>query len=454
MWKKDLISRLVKLSVPIALQNLFFVLGNSVTTFMTGRLGELPIAATGLSNQLFFILSLVQFGVSSGGSIFTAQFWGNGDRKSIIHTLGVSLVLGILAGGIFMLIALGFPNVFLKIFTDDADVVSTAAGLLRIAGISFLFTPTINTYAHILRTTGNVKLPMFVSTTGVLLNTLLGYGLIFGKLGMPELGVIGAPTANLAARAAECILLIWLVYRLKTPLAAPLRQIFSFDRNFLKKILRKVLPVASNELFWALGISAYSAIYARLGTNSYAAVTIKDTMENLMFVPFIGVTSACAIMVGNTIGAGKAEKAQIIVRQAFFFNVMLAVVLGIVLGIFRFPIISVFKLTPATQKLAANMLLVLSAALWVRTSNFVFFIGMMRSGGDTRFAYFMDAGAMWLVGVPLALAGAFLFHLPVHFVYLLVMAEESLKFAVSLWRYRSRRWIHHLASARMQDGFS
>ena len=183
MWDKNFLSRLVRLGLPIIFQNLFVVLGNSITTLMTGKLGDIPIAAAGLSNQLFFILSLVQFGVSSGASIFSAQFWGNRDRESVLKTLGVSLTLGAGVGALFMVIALFFPYAFLNIFTKDPAVIPIAASLLKIVGFSFLFTPVINTYAFILRTTGNVRLPMLVSTVGVGLNALLGYGLIFASWG-------------------------------------------------------------------------------------------------------------------------------------------------------------------------------------------------------------------------------------------------------------------------------
>lgn len=447
MWDKNFLSRLLRLGMPIMLQNLFVVLGNSITTLMTGKLGDIPIAAAGLSSQLFFILSLVQFGVSSGASIFTAQFWGNRDRESVLKALGVSLTLGAGVGALFMVIALFFPYAFINIFTKDPAVIPVAAALLKIAGFSFMFTPVVNTYSFILRSTGNVRLPMLVSSVGVGLNAILGYGLIFGKLGLPNMGVNGAATANLIARVIECLVLVWLVYRLKTPLAAPLRQLFAFDQIFLKKVLHRILPVMSNELIWALGITTYAAIYARLGTEAYAAVAIKDTIENLIFVPFIGITNACAILVGNTIGAGKKEAAQGFVKQSVVISLSLGLVFGLLLGLGRRFIIGYFNIEDATRGYAEAMVLVLAAALWMRASNIMFFVGMMRSGGDTRFAIRMDAGTMWLIGVPLGLLAGFVFHLPVYYVYLTVMVDEVLKFILSVWRYRSKRWIHDLISA-------
>jgi putative MATE family efflux protein len=445
-WDKEFLKRLIKLGGPIMLQNLFSVLGNSVTTFMTGLLGDLPIAAAGLNSQLYFILMLVQFGVSSGCSLFTAQFWGKKDRESVLKTLGVSLLLGLVVGTVFMLIAIFLPRQFLNLFTQNEEVIAIATGLLRIVGFSYLFTPVIFTYAFILRSTDQVRLPMAASIVGVTLNILLGYGLVFGKFGLPMMGVNGAAVSLLAARIVETLVLVFLVYQRKTPLAAPLKQIFSFDRAFVQKVLHRALPVISNELIWGLGITAYNAIFARLGVESYAAVAIRITVEDIAFVPFSGLTNACAIIVGNAIGSGHQEKAQGYVRQAVTINLVMGISIGAAVFFGRGLILNYFNISETTRGLAMNILAVLAGVMWMRSSNFIFFIGMMRAGGDTRFAWVMDVISLWGIGVPLALVGAFVLRLPVYHVYLLVMAEEALKFVVSIFRYRSKRWIHNLVT--------
>lgn len=445
-WDKEFLKRLIKLGGPIMLQNLFSVLGSSVTTLMTGLLGDIPIAAAGLNSQLYFILMLVQFGVSSGCSLFTAQFWGKKDRESVLKTLGVSLLLGLVVGAVFMLIALFLPRQFLNLFTQNEEVIAIATGLMRIVGFSFLFTPVIFTYAFILRSTDQVRLPMAASVVGVTLNILLGYGLVFGKFGLPMMGVNGAAVSLLAARIVETMVLVFLVYQRNTPLAAPLRQIFSFDRAFVQKVLHRALPVISNELIWGLGMTAYNAIFSRLGVESYAAVAIRITVEDIAFVPFSGLTNACAIIVGNVIGSGRQEKAQGYVRQAWTINLAMGISIGALVFFGRGLILSYFNITETTRGLAMNILAVLGGVMWMRSSNFIFFIGMMRAGGDTRFAWVIDVISLWGIGVPLALFGAFVLRLPVYHVYLLVMVEEALKFVVSIFRYRSKRWIHNLVT--------
>lgn len=426
------------------LQSLFVVLGSTITTLMTGQLGDIPLAATGLANQQYFILTLVQFGIGSGASIFAAQFWGSKDKTSISKVLGVSLIVGLFVSLIFMSIALFAPHIFLGIFTSDKEVIDLGVGLLKIIGWSFIFTPITNTYYSILRSTGNVRLPMIVSSSGVLLNTVFGYALIFGKLGAPNLGVQGAAYANLIARVLECALLIWMIYYLKTPLAVKPAQMISFKGPFLKKILGKVLPVAVNELFWSVGISAYNAVYAHISTESIAAFNIRTSIEDLVFVPFLGITHACAIMVGNAIGSGKQEESSDYVRQSARIVFIMAIFFGALIIAGRDFITSLYNISELTASYARALLLVLGLFLSVRTINTLLFIGMMRSGGDTRFAYLMDVGSMWIIGVPTALLAAFVFNLPVYYVYPLVMIDEVVKFFLSIWRFRSNRWVHNL----------
>jgi Na+-driven multidrug efflux pump len=199
-----------------------------------------------------------------------------------------------------------------------------------------------------------------------------------------------------------------------------------------------------NELFWALGITTYFAIYARISTESVAAMNIVSTLEGVAIVAFIGLGNATAILVGNRIGAGETERAH---RYAGH-SLALAVAGGILVGGFILllteVILSFYKVPPEVILYARRAMLVLASFLWLRASNIILFIGVLRAGGDTRMAFILDAVIIWVVGVPLAYFGAFVLQLPVYLVYLLVMTEELLKCVIAMLRYNSRRWIHDL----------
>jgi len=204
------------------------------------------------------------------------------------------------------------------------------------------------------------------------------------------------------------------------------------------------MSVMGNELFWGLGMSMYSVIYAHISTESIAAFNIMNGIENLALVFFLGLSDACAIIVGNTIGEGKEELAFKYARRIIRIALISGILMGAVILVLGPQILSVYKISPTVFEFTRNLIVVEALFFWARASNLTTFIGSFRSGGDTRFAYIVDIGSLWFIGIPLAAAGAFLFHLPVYFVYLLAMTDEVVKFAISQVHFNQRNWIHNL----------
>ncbi len=441
----DYYRSLGRYGLPIALQQFIMASLNMVGIMMIGQLGAVSVAAAGLANQIFFLLNLVLFGITSGSAIFTAQLWGKGDVQSIRKVLGLALSLGLTAGTLFFLLAELFPTAVMGIYSQDPAVVALGADYLRVLGFSFLLYAISACFAAVVRSTGDVQTPLLVTFTAISLNTLLSYVLIFGKLGLPALGVHGAALAVLAARVVECSLLLFLVYRRKSPVAGKLVELLSFNRKFSAQVLRRVLPVMANEILWSTGITTYSIVYARISTDAIAAMNIVGSIDQMALVLFQGLGHACAIMVGNAIGAGDEQRAQKYAGRSMALGALGGLGMGAVVLVIARPLLSVYNVDPIVIEYCRRVLTILGLLLWLRVTNMVLFVGVLRSGGDTRFAFFLDGLIIWLVGVPLAVTGAFVFHLPVYWVYLLVMSEEISKCALGVYRYFSRKWIHNLA---------
>ena len=193
-----------------------------------------------------------------------------------------------------------------------------------------------------------------------------------------------------------------------------------------------------------MGITAYSSIYAHIGTGAIAAINIVGTIDQLAFVIFIGIGSATAILVGNLIGQGESEKAYRYAGRSLGLQISGAAVMGLLVYLFAGNFFQYFKVSPEVIADARNILVVLALGMSVRSANHVIIIGILRSGGDTRFSLVLDGFIIWLVGVPITAAGAFLLHLPIHLVYALTLSEEVTKFVVGLGRYFSRKWINDL----------
>jgi len=444
---REYYSRMVSVAVPIALQSFVVSALNMVSSLMIGQLGETAVAAVGLANQIFFLFTLVLFGVNSGAAMFTAQLYGKGDIPNIRRVLGLAIILGQAVALIFLIIAVVFPQVAIGVYSKDPAVIALGGDFLRVFGWSYLFVAITLSFSAILRSIGDVRTPLIVSLSALSLNALLSYCLIFGKFGLPMLGVRGAAVSILIARIVECGAIIGLTYGHRSPIAARLSEMFTLDLPFAQRVLKPVLPVALNELLWSLGITAYNVVYARIGTESIAAMNITSTIDNLALVIFIGIANACAILVGNRIGAGEEQKAFDYAGRSLSLGVIGALVMGgAILAGYPY-ILALYKVSPQVIDYAQHVLIIVAFLLWVRVSNLILFVGIFRSGGDTRFGLLLDAGSIWAVGVPLALLGAFVFHLPLQWVYLMIMADEVFKWVVGMWRYLSKRWIHNLNQA-------
>lgn len=449
MFQDDAFFSIVwRLALPIATQQLVMNALNAVDVLMIGQLGETAVAAVGLANQVFFLLSLFMFGCGSGAAVFSAQFWGRGDIANLRRVLGIGLRLALAGGILFTAAAVLAPSQVLAVYSKDPAVIDLGSRYLRLVGLCYIPTSITMIFGIILRSTRTVKVPMMVSVGALSLKTLLAYGLIFGRFGLPALGVPGAALATVVARTLECAVLVGLSYRLRLPTAARWRELALPDRVFLAAFARTTLPVILGEIIWSIGVTTYNAVYARIGTDAIAAVNIASTIEGIALVPFMGLGNACAILLGNQIGAGETGAALTYARRFLLLAAGGAAAIGVLILAVSRGVVDLYRISSEAQTYARSVLVVMSAVLWLKALNMTLIVGILRSGGDTRFALFADTGPMWLLGVPAALLAAFVLHLPVYWVMgLIVLTDEGLKAMVGLRRVASGRWINNVVGA-------
>jgi putative MATE family efflux protein len=446
MWRdKDFLIPFFQIVIPVAAQNFVWATLSIVDNMVVGQLGTAAIAAIGLANQLYFLLNYWLFGVHSSTALFTAQFWGRGDVPSIRKVLGLSLVVGLAGALVFTIIAVVFPQQTLRFYTTDEEVIRLGSGYLRLVGLSFLITPVTHCYAASLRSVRLVHLPMAVSMATVVLNTFLNYTLIFGLFGLPAMGVQGAGLALVCSRLLECLVLLLFIYSGRTPAAASPRELLGFDARFAWFYARTALPVVFNEFLWAIGTSFYARIYAHIGTESVAAYSIAATFQNMAIVFFVGIYSACGVMVGNKIGAGDHHTAYIYARRSLYISAGAAVLVGALMLVVKDPLLSFYRVSDFTRLSASGVIMVMSFGLWIKALCMTFVVGILRSGGDTSFTMLVDAGSVWAFGLPAASLAAYVLGLPVAGVYAFSLLEGVMKIILSAWRFRSRKWFHTLA---------
>lgn len=289
---KKFFLEILTLVIPITLQNLISSSLNMVDNLMIGKLGENSIASVGLVNQYFFIFMLCLSGINAGAGIFISQFWGKKDVSNIRKMFGLEIVLSTVAALIFSILGFIFPGIIMNIFTKDAVVIDLGVKYLRIISITFIITGLTQGYSTLLRCVGVAKPPMFASLIGVLTNAFLNWILIFGNFGFPAMGVVGAAIATSIARTVEMVYVIYSAHKNNKAIFSNIKEIMSFNYEFVKIYFGTSSSVIINELLWSLGLTAYSIIYAKIGISAVASMQIATTINNMFMVLCIGIATA------------------------------------------------------------------------------------------------------------------------------------------------------------------
>ena len=441
---KKFLRKTIAIGIPIAIQSLLNTTLNLVDNMMIGSLGESSIAAVGLANKVFFVFTLLLFGVVSGSSILTAQYFGKRDIKNIRRVLGMSLIIGLSGALLFMIAGLFIPKAVMRIFTPSEGTISIGASYLAIVAVSYPLTAITNCYISLLRATNKVKAPVFISLVAILVNVVLNYTFIFGNFGAPRLGVQGAAIATVIARLVECISILSVVYISKGPAAARIKELIGFDKEFIKKYFITVSPVIANEFMWGLGVTMYSLVYGRMGDRAVAAITITQNVEQICVVIFQGLSSATAVILGNELGANKLKDAEKHAKSFFILQLMLTIVMGFVCILIRNPLIDLFSVQKDVASDIVKCLTVFVCYLPFRMFNLINIVGVLRSGGDTKASLLLDITGVWCVGIPFAFLGGIVLGLPIYYVYAMITIEEVYKFILGFKRYKQKKWLKNI----------
>ena len=441
---RKFLSNMLKIALPIMIQNLVTSSLNMADTIMVGKLGEVEIAAVGIANQYFFLFTMILTGLCGGCSVFISQYWGKKDSTNIKRMLGLGLVSALFVSIVFMAAGFFSPETIISLFNKESIVIDLGGKYLLIVLFSYIFTAVTFVYGYSLRSIGNTVAPLVVNIAALLCNVFFNYVLIFGKLGAPALGVEGAAIATLIARVLEAIILVILVYLDKGVFAANASELLNLNMDFFKKSYSIILPVLLNDVLWAMASLIYSVVYGRMGTGATAAIQICNTVSNMFMVVTFGMASASAIMVGNSIGEDKDDQAIDYAKKFMAVSLFVSILLGLILALTAPLILDLFNVSDEVRSSTLIMLYIISFIFVIRFLGMVIIVGILRGAGDARSSLIIEGSTMWFIGVPLTIMGAFLFKLPVHLVYALAILEEVAKFILGLMRLKSRKWINNI----------
>ncbi|EJT6612454.1 MATE family efflux transporter [Clostridium perfringens] len=433
---------LFSIALPIAVQNLITFMVSMVDTLMVGALGEIQLSAVSIANNLFFVLTILMFGLAGGSNIMISQYWGKGNVKTIHKILAIMYRVCLLITGIFIFIALFLPKYFMGIFTTDKAVIDFGASYLRIVCIGYLFYSITNCTIMMLRSVKTVSISIIVYTASLVVNSILNWILIFGNLGAPELGIRGAAIATVCARITEFSIVLVFMFIYERKICLKIEHLLKLDKEILKDYVGLCTPVLCNELLWAIGASMISVIVGRMGTEVVAANSINGVAHQFVTVFIFGMSNATAVIIGNTIGEGKKEKAKEYAYSIGIFSVVMGCISGLMILLIKPFVVNFYNVSYSTKLIAMEIMTVTSGIIVFQSLASNFMMGVLRGGGDAKFVLINDLIFMWLVAIPGGFFVAFVLELPVALVFLVIKCDEILKSLTSVYRVISGKWVN------------
>lgn len=440
-WKNT-----IKLTLPVALQNLLTSSFSLADTLLVSSLGTVALSSVGMIGQWSWLMNMVLIGFCSGATVFISQYWGIQDLKKIRHIGGISILFAFAVSLIFTLLSLAIPNLVIRMFNSDPQVIETGAQYLKTVSVSYIAIALTNIISAILRAVENVKLPMYVSAFTTVLNIFLDYAMIFGKFGFAEMGVRGAALATAISAWLGVILIFVISIIQKNILVTDTMEFFRFSLAEMKDYLKKAAPVVLNESMWGLGTFVYNIIYGNMGYEYFSALTILRSFENISFVIFIGICSAASVMIGKSIGMGDIKRGIVESKRFSVIIPLVAVFVSILIIIFRHQLVSIFNMGSNITELALNtagmLMLIYAIAFPLRMFSYLQIVAIFRSGGDTVTGAKFEIIGLWAFSVPATLIAVYAFKVPFLAAFAIMYIFEDIpKTIFCLKFYFSKKWI-------------
>ncbi|MBR5536895.1 MAG: MATE family efflux transporter [Clostridia bacterium] len=443
---KAFYQKIAAIALPLAAQQILNQGAGFVDTIMVSHVGG--VGAVAVATQLDNLLGTVSFGINAGINIYSSQFFGARDWKSLKKCFGFQLLMNFLNFLVFFSVAQLFGTQVLSFYSSgDRAMIELGWQYLRISSCGYLFSSVINAYTFMYRAIHRTKVPMYIGLAINGLNALLNFLLIFGHLGLPRMGVAGAALATVIANGVGAVLHIGYAFATKQPFLGSRRELTDWDRTFLTPIIRRMVPLVINETLFGLGNSMYVKAYGLLGGTALEVYKIGNTVGSFFYIAVLGMNNAVGLLVGEQLGKKDLAAARRIVLYLFPLSAALAILVALLVALLAGPMVSLFNLADAAMASASVMMVRLFALrIAFRLFN-VIFMACLRAGGDSTFLMFLDCGVLWLFGVPLAFVGVHLLHLQtIGALFALLQLEQVLRLFIGYGRYRKGTWCRNLTA--------
>ena len=432
------------LLIIIALQQFAALMVNLVDNLMLGRYTELALSGATLVNQLQFVLQQIAAGIGLGIVVLASQYWGQKRISEIKKIISVGMKCGMLVGIIFFVLGLAIPNQLLSIFTSDPSVIAEGAKYLKIIVWTYLLFSVSNSLMYALQSVETVMIGTVMSISTICINFCFNYCLIYGNFGAPEMGIRGAAVATVISRSVELVLILVYVLFIDKKLKTKFKELFSLDMMFFRDYIRVAMPVIVSGFLWGVAQAAQTAVLGHINAQVIAANSIAVTISQVFAVFGMASANVASVMTGKTIGEGKLDKVRAYAKtmQGIFFYLGLS--MGILIFIFRGPILNFYRISEETRSLALNFLAILSITTVGSCYEYPVEGGIIAGGGSTKYQAIVDNLFMWIFTIPFSVMSAYVFRFPPVVTYCFLKADQLLKCIPNGITVNRFRWVRIL----------
>ncbi len=438
---KELYLKMAKIAIPISLQSLITVGINLMDTIMLSKMGDAQISASSLAGQFINLFMICCMGIGMGASVLTSRFWGMQDKHSLKKTITIMLRFVVVFAAIFTAITILSPEWIMRIYSDEAPIITHGVTYLKWMIPTYICTGLSLTCTIVLRTVGQVRIPLYCSISAFFVNVFFNWVFIFGKLGAPRMEIGGAALGTLIARVFELIFICGYFFFIDKRIRYRLKDVFMKCRDLLREYIRISIPVLISDGLLAFGNNTVAMIMGRIGETFVAANSVTMVVQQLSSVLTTGVCNASGIITGHTMGEGDIDKAQ---RQGYtflFIGFIIGCFSALVIFLLRGPIINYYDISPEAKAIAWDLMNAIIIINIFQSMNSILTKGVLRAGGDTTFLMAGDILFLWVASIPLGYLAGLKWGLPSFWIYTFLKIDQIIKCVWCYFRLRSGKWL-------------
>ena len=431
----------VGLALALMMQQAVVLSVNLADNVMLGSYSEISLSGVAAVNQIQFILQQLVFGFSNGMIVLASQYWGKQQIEPIRRLMALAFAGAMGVAALLLALVSAFPQQAVGLFTEDAAIIAQGCEYLEIVRFSYLFFAAGMVLNSAQRSIENVRVGMVSSLTGVILNVVLNYTLIFGHFGMPRLGVAGAAIATLAARIAEFSVTAVYTYVIDKKLIMKLMDFLKPEKLMIKDYIRVAFPVVCSGANWGIAMTFQTSILGHMGSSAIAANSIANSLFQVVSVMCYGLASAAGVLVGKAVGSGDLDKLKGYVNSLQLMFLAVGVCSSLILFSLREVVLSAYAVTPEALDMARSFMNVLCITIIGTAYQAACLTGIVRGGGNTSFVFRNDLIFQWLIVLPISALAAYVWHMSPVWVFFFLKSDQLTKCLVAVWQVNSYRWV-------------